>query len=151
MFSQQSQSPFNACTSGMNRHQCFNRANRPGRDAWKAAMRQRFNGWAGPAANIDESDDVFTISIYAAGIRKEAVAVTVKDDVLEVTYQPADAPQPDFANGREHTDAPWKRGFQLNNKVLTDRIAASYTDGVLQITLPKNPETNTKPVTVAVS
>lgn len=81
------------------------------REDWKAALRQRFGGWAGPAANIDESDDAFTVSIYAAGIRKEAVAVTVKNDVLEVTYQPADAPQTDFATGHGTPTLPGNAVF----------------------------------------
>ena len=120
---------------------------------WKAAMAQRFGGWGQPAANIEESDGAFSISLYAAGIRKEDVSIRVKNDVLEVSYQPSAAQGttgPEFAS-REHTEAPWKRGFQLNGKVLTESISASYTEGVLRITLPKNPDTNTKPVTVNVS
>jgi HSP20 family protein len=123
---------------------------------WKAALAQRFNsvhqGWGLPAANIQETDEAFTISLYAAGIRKEDVSIRIKDDVLEVSYQAPDAGKPttDYAN-QEYHQTPWKRGFQLNGKVLTANISAQYTDGVLLITLPKNPETNTKPVTVAVS
>jgi HSP20 family protein len=120
---------------------------------WKAAMAQRFGGWAGPAANIEERDEAFIISIYAAGIRKEDVTIRVKDDVLEAVYQPSGVPGaggPEYAS-REHTETPWKRRFLLNGKALTEGITAGYTDGVLRITLPKNPDTNTKPVTVAVS
>lgn len=119
---------------------------------WKAAMAQRFGAWGGPAANIEETDEAFTISLYAAGIRKEDVTIRVKDDVLEMSYQPSSAQGtgPEFAS-REHKEIPWKRGFQLNGKVLTEGITASYTDGVLRVTLPKNPDTNIKPVTVAVS
>jgi HSP20 family protein len=120
---------------------------------WKAAMAQRFGAMAGPAANIEETDEAFTISLYAAGIRKEDVTIRVKNDVLEVSYQPSATQNtggPEYAS-REHTENPWKRGFQLNGKVLTEGITASYTDGVLRITLPKNPDTNTKPVTVSVS
>jgi HSP20 family protein len=120
---------------------------------WKAAMAQRFAAWGGPAANIEETDEAFTISLYAAGIRKEDVTIRVKDDVLEISYQPSGTQSTsgsEFAS-REHTEDAWKRGFQLNGKVLADGITASYTDGVLRITLPKNPDTNTKPVTVSVS
>ncbi|WP_221391118.1 Hsp20 family protein [Dyadobacter sp. NIV53] len=37
---------------------------------------------------------------------------------------------------------PSERLFQLNGKVLTDNISAGYVDGVMTVTLPKNPETN---------
>ncbi len=120
---------------------------------WKAAMAQHFGAMNGPAANIEETDEAFNISLYAAGIRKEDVTIRVKDDALEVSYQPSGAQStgsPEYAS-REHTESPWKRGFRLNGKVLTEGIAASYTDGVLRITLPKNPDTNVKPVTVAVA
>lgn len=113
-------------------------------------MAQRFGEWAGPAANIEETDEAFVISLYAAGIRKEAVHIHVKDDVLEVSYKPGETTAPEMAS-REHSDNPWKRGFRLNGKVLTENISAAYKDGVLRITLPKNPDTNTKPVTVTVS
>ncbi len=122
----------------------------PMKARWKAAMAQRFGEWAGPAANIEETDEAFVISLYAAGIRKEAVHIHVKNDVLEVSYKPDETNAPEMAS-REHSDNAWKRGFRLNGKVLTENISASYTDGVLSITLPKNPDTNTKPVTVSVS
>lgn len=134
----------------MGRSHCGHRMNRPGRDAWKAALRQRFNGWTGPAANIEDTAAAFILSLYAAGIRKEDVTIRVQDDVLQVHYQPAGGPETVFAS-QEHPDMPWQRAFQLNGKALTDQISATYTDGVLRITLPKNPETTTPPHSVPVS
>ncbi len=134
----------------MGRSHCGHRMNRPGREAWKAALRQRFTGWTGPAANIEDTADAFILSLYAAGIRKEAVTIRVQDDVLHVQYQPVSQTETVFAS-QEHNDAPWQRAFQLNGKALTDQISATYVDGILRITLPKNPETTTPPVSVSVS
>lgn len=95
------------------------------------------------AANISETGDGFEISLFAAGLQKELFQISVAaGDVLTVAYK---APEPGNAGSfiyEEYQPASFERAFQLNGKVLTDQISASYTDGVLKITLPKNPETN---------
>ncbi|MNU21948.1 Acid shock protein [compost metagenome] len=95
------------------------------------------------AANIAETESGFEISLFAAGLKKESFQISVgAGDILTVAYK---APEQGSGNSfiyEEYQPASFERAFQLNGKVLTDQISASYTDGVLKITLPKNPETN---------
>jgi|GEM_PF-202021 len=119
-----------------------------------AGFRSRYMGNAQPPVNIDETNDAYTISLFAAGITKERVRLTVKDDVLTVAYQPDNQSGPDAPTGstyQEHRQGAFERQFRLNDKVLTDQISASYTDGILRVTLPKNPETNKPVQTIAVA
>lgn len=103
------------------------------------------------AANIEETDTAFTISLYAAGLSKEAFNISVNRDVLTIRYT-----APEQGDGKkyihqEYQPASFERSFQLNNLVTAGEISAAYTDGVLKVTLPKNPETNQPAQDVKVS
>ena len=96
------------------------------------------------AVNIEETDTAFILSLYAAGLQKNNFGISVTGDVLKVKYTaPADAQKnPNQYAHVEYQPGSFERSFQLNEKVLTESISATYVDGVLKITLPKNPETN---------
>jgi len=96
------------------------------------------------AANIEETDTVFILSLYAAGLRKSDFTILVTGDVLTIKYT---APETSQSNQNQYTHleyepSSFERSFQLNGKVIAENISASYVDGVLKVTLPKNPETN---------
>ena len=96
------------------------------------------------SANIEETDTAFILSLYAAGLRKSDFALSVTEDVLTIKYTaPATAEnsQSNYAH-LEYQPGSFERSFQLNSKVITESISATYVDGVLKVTLPKNPETN---------
>jgi HSP20 family protein len=106
---------------------------------------RRHAGWgAQPPVNIEETDTEFVISLFAAGLRKENVTLSVKDDVLTISYPGANAesaPQENYTY-QEYSQGSFERQFRLNDKVMTESISASYADGILKVTLPKNPATN---------
>ncbi|GAB2568297.1 Hsp20/alpha crystallin family protein [Spirosoma areae] len=141
--------------------------------------RGKFGGhWAGPAfgrgkaggfwgrhaggvqqvpVNIEETDADYIISLFAADLVKENITLAVKDDVLTISYQGTDqsADTEDATTGnytyKEHVNRSFERSFRLNDKVLTESITASYTNGVLKVTLPKNPATNKPAQTITVA
>lgn len=98
--------------------------------------------------NIETTDDSFVLTLFAAGLDKARIQLGVQNDVLTVSYAaaPADADAQAAAGARytrrEFRDLPFERAFQLNGKVLTADISARYADGILTVTLPKNPATN---------
>jgi HSP20 family protein len=96
------------------------------------------------SANIEESDASYTISLYAAGLNKNNFKVSATEDILSVTYTAPAATEETQSNyiHREYEPTSFNRSFQLNGKVLTENINATYADGVLKVTLLKNPETN---------
>lgn len=112
---------------------------------------------AQPPVNIEEDDERYVISLFAAGLSKEKVMLTVKDDVLRIAYsgpdQAANAeadPQRTYTY-QEYNQSGFERSFRLNDKVLVDSISASYADGILRVTLPKKPATNTPAQTITVA
>jgi len=102
---------------------------------------QQFMGDAKPA-NIEETASAFVISLYAAGLQKEHFKISVKEEVLTIGYTSPEQGTTGQFIYQEYQPASFERSFQLSNKVLTDEISATYTDGVLKIALQKNPETN---------
>lgn len=113
-----------------------------GKTHWRNAFNSNFGNRK--AANIEETGTTFIISLYAAGLQKNNFAISVTDDVLTIKYT-APATAENSANQYAHVEyqpGSFERSFQLNGKVITDNISAAYTDGVLQVTLPKNPDTN---------
>ncbi|MBO9594055.1 MAG: Hsp20/alpha crystallin family protein [Niabella sp.] len=107
---------------------------------WMHKLQEYMNG--SKPVNIEETETAFIISLYAAGLQKEHFKISVKEEVLTIRY--ADPGQAETGNYvyQEYQPVSFERSFQLSNKVLTDVINASYTDGVLKIIFQKNPETN---------
>ena len=96
------------------------------------------------AANIEENEAEFKISLYAAGLVKSNFKISVSNDVLNITYNAPQSEETDKSKYAhlEYVPTSFERSFQLNGKVLTDSLSAAYTDGVLVVTLPKNAEAN---------
>ncbi|GAB3956584.1 hypothetical protein GCM10028805_46900 [Spirosoma harenae] len=116
----------------------------------------RHGGWFQQVpVNIEETDSEYVISLFAAALVKENIKLSVKDDLLTVSYQGTDPENADNTSGnytyQEYSNRSFERSFQLNNKVLTDGISASYADGILKVTLPKNPETTKPAQTITVA
>ncbi|SOD82036.1 Hsp20/alpha crystallin family protein [Spirosoma fluviale] len=106
--------------------------------------------------NIQETDTEYIISLFAAGLIKENVKLSVKKDVLTISYEGTDAwamdEQATTGNYtyQEYGNRSFERSFQLNDKVITENISASYADGILKVVLPKNPATNKPAQTISI-
>ena len=104
-------------------------------------------------ANIEETDESYIIHLFAPALEKAFLKVVTKDDVLTVSYTPGE----ESADGakkfsrREYSNGAFERAFALNGKVLPEDITAKYADGILTITLPKNPETTVPARDIAVN
>lgn len=111
------------------------------RGEWKNKFQDFFAGRK--SANIIEDENTFTIALYAAGLEKNNFKVSVSDDVLSIQYTAAEEENnsTQYAH-REYKPVSFERSFHLNGRALTNNISATYTDGVLKVTLQKNPETN---------
>lgn len=128
---------------------------------WAGPFGRHAGGVAQPPVNIEETDADYTISLFAAGLVKEQVTLTVKDDVLRIGYPGADAGTEERTNPestgkgsftyQEYKQESFERSFRLNNKVIVERISASYADGVLKVVLPKDPATNIPAQTITIA
>ncbi len=75
-----------------------------------------------------EEDGEFVLSIDVPGFEREDIDLTWEDGVLNVAAEHVDDDR-----GRKRT---YHRRFRFPKDVDTDAISASYTNGVLEVTLP---------------
>jgi HSP20 family protein len=88
------------------------------------------------AVNIFKTDNSYEMLVFAPGRIKENFHIDVKGNELTVSYTPPDGfPRPNWIL-REYSRGGFVRTFTLNESIDTANIAAKYTDGVLQISLP---------------
>jgi HSP20 family protein len=105
----------------------------------------RFGGpggsWRQAPVNIEETDQAYLLSLYAAGLDKSGIRVSAQADVLSIRYvaPPAEDGARKFTR-RELPHTSFEREFALNARVQLDAISAAYSDGVLTVRLPKTPE-----------
>ena len=103
-----------------------------------------------PAANVKETNDVFTIEIAAPGMKRDNFKVELQNNVLTIS---ADLQQ-EQENGnddesytrREFGYQAFQRSFSLpENIVEGSKISARYNNGILYISVPKRDEVKIKP------
>ena len=78
--------------------------------------------------DLYEEDDAFVLSIDAPGFDREEIDLTWDRGVLNVAAEHVDEER-----GRKRT---FHRRFRFPKDIDTEAIDASYTNGVLEVTLP---------------
>lgn len=93
-----------------------------------------------PPVDIVEDDDRLTISIDLPGLTREDVDVTVNDGVLTVRGErtlEVRKDDPRRFHRIERSYGSFSRSLALPPNVESDKIEATFRDGVLTLTLPK--------------
>ena len=122
-----------------------------------------FNGTA-PAVNIREDEDGYYIEVAAPGMKKSDFKLNLDHNRLTISAEKKEENQFDNYEDqnkgkeeqkenrkkgkytrREFSYSSFQRTFTLPNTVDGEKINASYTDGVLQVGLPKRDDAKVKP------
>jgi HSP20 family protein len=102
-----------------------------------------------PAVNIDEHDDDIVIEVAAPGMRKNDFKLEIEDNQLRISYEKERKQEEGKKNSnqwrREFSYQSFERNFSLPAMVDSEKIQATYTDGILKITVPKKEEARRKP------
>lgn len=100
-----------------------------------------------PAVNVVETPELFTVEVAAPGLKKEDFQVNVEHNRLSVSskVEKNEEQKDGKYTRREFSYQSFQRSFTLPNTVDAEKIEASYTDGVLHISLPKREEAKPKP------
>ena len=98
-----------------------------------------------PSVNIVEHDAHFTMQLAAPGLQKSDFNINIENDYLVISAEKQTEKEETGNQGkftrREFNYSSFKRSFQLDENINREGIAASYENGVLNITLPKKEET----------
>lgn len=109
-------------------------------------------GWH-PRVDVAESENDFTVHAELPGLRKEDIQVTLEDNMLTITGERKyeDEQKDKQFYRRERAYGTFKRTFGLGTEVDADKIAATYKDGLLILTLPKSEAAKPRHIDVTVS
>ncbi len=105
-----------------------------------------------PAVDVAETEGEYVVKVEVPGVNRDDVKITVHDDTLTIRgekKQEDRIKKSDFYR-LERTYGSFQRSFTLPNTVKTDKIDATYKEGVLTITLPKAEEAKPKAIEVKV-
>ena len=94
-----------------------------------------------PAVNLSENENSYTVDLVAPGYKKDDFKLKVNDDVLTITAESKNE-RTEGSDGREYsrreyTCSSFTRSFKLPDNAKDDSISAKYSDGILQINIPK--------------
>ena len=95
-----------------------------------------------PAADVVEDADAYHFYFEMAGIASESVDVRVEDGNLVVE---AERKRPEWSKDAEvhlseRAYGKMRRAFTMPDDASHDAVKAAYKDGVLEVTVPKRPE-----------
>ena len=93
-----------------------------------------------PAINIEENDGQYDISLAAPGMKKDDFRIDLDGDTLTISAEKEETKEEKDKkyNRREYNYSSFSRSFTLPGEVKSDKIEASYNEGVLKLVLPKN-------------
>ena len=100
-----------------------------------------------PAVNIKEGEKDFELELFVPGRAKEDFTIEIDDAVLTISSEKEESKEVSKENftRREFTLTSFKRSFTLPETVATDKVEASYENGILKFNLPKKEEALPKP------
>ena len=101
-----------------------------------------------PRADIYETTESYVIRLDMPGARKEAVALTLEGDMLQVSADVDSFGQGMTVLHRELRTTGYHRVFTLGDGIDRDHVDALFDEGVLTVKLLKTPEA--KPRTIPI-
>ncbi|MEQ8470597.1 MAG: Hsp20/alpha crystallin family protein [Marinoscillum sp.] len=98
-----------------------------------------------PQVDIAETDKQFELQFHLAGVKKEDIKIDINDDRLIVSGERKRKDEKNEKNYHsvESYYGSFSRAFYLPDNVNLEKIDASYTDGVLNVIIPKDEKKQT--------
>jgi len=116
-----------------------------------------------PPVNITEKDDQFVVEVQAPGWNKEDFQIKIEEEVLSISAQTPKTEKTEAESGevkaeplsksvlKEFSRRNFKRSFTLSDKINREGIEATYSNGILTVSLTKAPEVKPEVKIVSVS
>jgi HSP20 family protein len=106
-----------------------------------------------PPVNVTRLPDRMVVEAVAPGMDPSRIDVTSVGNTLTIRGERPEQPAVDARayHRRERTVEHFVRTVRMDDRVHTDKIAATYRDGILRIELPYAPEAQPRKVEVKVN
>ena len=109
-------------------------------DLYKGFGIEPFSKAAYPKVNVLAHDDRIEIVAEIAGFQKEDISIQVEDDVLSIIGKTANQSEQIDRSVyilRELKRSSFSRSFRLTTQLNSDKIDATFNNGLLYITIPR--------------
>jgi HSP20 family protein len=105
-----------------------------------------------PTVDVSEDKDNVILRAEMPGMSKEDVNISIQDNVLTLKGEKKqEKEEKDKSYHRiERSYGSFCRSFQFPTSVKSDKVKASYKDGVLSVTLPKTEEVKPKEIPIGI-
>jgi HSP20 family protein len=100
-----------------------------------------------PSVNVYETDHEVVLEFSAPGYKKDDIKIELEKDLLSISgeIKNEQTDEKRSYSRREFQMSSFKRSFTIPEIVDTDKINASYEDGLLKVSMPKRDEAKPKP------
>ena len=111
------------------------------------------NGFNFPPVNISETKDAYELELNVPGRNKEDFKITVDKNILTVSFDKKEESKDENKKQikSEFNLQSFKRSFTLDEKVVSENIAAKYENGLLVLSLPKKEEVKAEAKQISVN
>ena len=111
------------------------------------------NGFNFPPVNISETKDVYELEFNVPGRNKEDFKITVDKNILTVSFDKKEENKDENKKQikKEFSLQSFKRSFTLDEKIISENIAAKYENGLLVLSLPKKEEVKVEAKQISVN
>jgi len=93
-----------------------------------------------PAVDIVETTNAIEVTAELPGVPEDAVELQLTDEALTIRGEKANMPTDELENGLkrlERTFGAFERVITLPTEVVSEKVTASFSHGLLRISLPK--------------
>lgn len=102
-----------------------------------------------PAVNVFDDGENYCIKAEVPGLEKESLDIEATPDQLVIKGERPESSQEGVScHRRERDSGIFNRSFRLPQKVDPSKVKASYKNGVLEIIVPRAPETKPRKVKI---
>ena len=101
-----------------------------------------------PLADVDFTDDGYTVRAEMPGVNKSSLEITVDNGELTLIGHRQSEPEAGEPVYREIRPVDYRRVYELDPTIDTTKITARIEDGVLTVTLPKAESVKPRKITV---
>lgn len=99
---------------------------------------------------VNETDEAFSLKTALPGMSPEDLSIEVSDGRLKLSATRSnEVPEGYQAIRRERENLPFERTITLGPKVDPEAIKASFDNGILTVTLPKQAEQKPRKITIS--
>ena len=104
-----------------------------------------------PAVDVQETDEAYIVEADIPGMKKEDIQIEILEDTVTIqgSRNSENEEKKENYHRIERSSGSFKRSFRIPGGFQHDRVKATFTDGVLNLTLPKVEEQKAKQIEVS--